>query len=140
MIDNFFRYLIGLITGIFSLFAPIASLITCAVVFVAIDFVTGVLASRKVARKQGYEWGFESDKAWDTVIKLVFILAGIALSWLIDSKILAHMDLNLANLFTGFVCGVEFWSYLENAAIISNHPIFRYLKRFMRDKMEGVVK
>lgn len=138
--ENILKYIFGAVCGILSLLAPIHNLILCAVIFVAIDFVTGVAASKVVATRSGAPWAFESDKAWDTILKLCFVLSGIVLAWLIDSHILAFMNLRLANLFTGFVCGVEFWSYLENASQISNHPIFRYLKRFMKRKIEEGIK
>lgn len=46
----------------------------------------------------------------------MLVTVGIALTWLIDRFVLPFAELHLANLFTGFVCGVELWSYLENAA------------------------
>lgn len=134
--ESFFKYIAGLVVSFCSLFAPIHSLILCAVVFVGVDFVTGVAASYRRAQRRGHSWGFESSKAWHTVVKLAFIMAGIVLSWLIDSFVLDFMELRLANLFTGFVCGVEMWSYLENAAEISQHPIFRWLQRFMKQKID----
>ena len=70
---------------------------------------------------------------------MLFVMAGISLAWLIDAVILNFMTLNLAKLFTGFVCGVEFWSYLENAAEISRHPIFLHLKRFMKSKVDDAL-
>ena len=130
------RYVSGMAAGLLSLFAEARVLVVCAVVFVAIDFVTGVVASLKRARRAGERWCFESDKAWNTVVKLFFVMAGIMLAWMIDAWVLPHMNLRMANLFTGFVCGVEFWSYLENAAEISQHPLFRALKKFMKSKYE----
>lgn len=126
----------GGVMAILSLLAPIQPLILCAIIFIGIDFVTGVMASYKRARKAHREWAFESEKAWTTILKLCFVLAGIVLAWLIDSSILTFMHLNLANLFTGFVCGVEFWSYLENAAEISDHPIFTALKKYMKNQLD----
>lgn len=98
--------------------------------------MTGVVASYKRDTRRGELWAFESEKAWTTIVKLFFVLAGIVLAWLIDAYILLFMTLNLANLFTGFVCGVEFWSYLENASEISNHPIFRWLKIYMKTQLD----
>lgn len=134
--EHILKYTSGAIMSLLALLAPIRPLILCAIIFVGIDFVTGVMASYKRARKQQSPWAFESEKAWATITKLSFVLAGIVLSWLIDSCILSFMHLNLANLFTGFVCGVEFWSYLENAAEISNHPIFTKLKKYMKTKID----
>ena len=134
------RYISGTATGLLSVFAPGRTLVICAVVFVAIDFITGVIASRKRARRAGQPWGFESEKAWNTVAKLFFVMAGIVLAWMIDAWILPYMNMRMANLFTGFVCGVEFWSYLENAAEISEHPVFRALKKFMKSKYDERLK
>ncbi|MFI3331311.1 MAG: phage holin family protein [Rikenellaceae bacterium] len=134
--DNIFKYAFTLLSSFLSLFAPIRALVICAIIFVSIDFLTGVIASRRRAKLRGEAWAFESEKAWCTIVKLFFVLFGIVLSWLIDSYILLFLKLNLANLFTGFVCAVEFWSYLENASEISNHPIFRYLKKYMKKEFD----
>lgn len=134
--DRFFKCGWGVAGGALALLAPVSSLIICSVIFVAIDFITGVAASRKRARRMGVEWGFESGKAWDTITKLVFIMGGIVLAHLIDTQMLDYMNLHLAKLFTGFACGVEFWSYLENAAEISNHPVFKWLRKFMSKNLK----
>ena len=47
------------------------------------------------------------------------------------------MQLNLAKLFTGFTCGVEFWSFLENAAQLSEAPLFRWLRRYAKRRVES---
>lgn len=137
--ETVLKYIWAAAAGILSLLAPIRGLIICALIFVTIDFATGVAASYKRSRRNGIRWSFESAKAWNTVSKTTFIMAGILLSWMIDTHILAFMNLRLANLFTGFACGVEFWSYLENAAEISQHPVFRWLKRFMKSKLDGAL-
>ena len=36
----------------------------------------------------------------------------------------------------GFTCGVEFWSFLENAAQLSDAPLFRWLRRYAKRRME----
>ncbi len=130
------KYLWGAAAGLLSLMAPIRPLVVCAVIFISIDFITGVAASRKRARGVGEKWGFESRRAWDTVTKLTFVMAGIVMSWLLDTYIVHFLNLRLANLFTGFVCGVEFWSYLENAAEISGHPVFLWLRKFMKTRFD----
>ncbi len=138
--ENALKYLCGAVTGLWGRFAPVQGLILCAWAFVAIDFATGVVASRVRARRAGLEWRFSSRRAWNTVWKLVFVMAGIALAWLLDSVVLTFVELHLAKVFTGFVCGVEFWSYLENAADISGHPVFRALKRLLKKKVDGAMK
>jgi phage-related holin len=137
--ENLFRYLSGAAMAAAGFFAPVGPLVLCGALFVAIDFVTGIMAGRRRAMIAGLPWGFESGKAWCTVRKLCFIMAGIVLAWMIDTLVLDFMNLRLANLFTGFVCGVEFWSYLENAAEISGHPVFRHLKRYMKKQVDKAI-
>lgn len=123
---------------LFTYFAPVQTLILIVLEFIAIDFVIGVIASRVRAKRAGKleEWGFESDKAWHTVWKAVLTIIGIVLASHIDTYIITFFDLHLTNIFCGFVCGVEFWSFLENSACISNHPIFKWLKKYMGEKVK----
>lgn len=138
--ENFPKQLLGAGAALLGLLAPIRTLVCCALIFVAIDFLAGIAADRKRAHRKGEPWRFESVKAWKTIRKAVFICGGIVLTWLLDDHILAFAELRLANLFTGFVCGVELWSYLENAAIISDHSAFRLfrkeIKEHIRKKLE----
>ena len=45
------------------------------------------------------------------------------------------MQLNVARLFMGFTCGVELWSFLENAAQLSDAPLFHWLRRYVRRRI-----
>ena len=118
------KYLSGIVAGAISFFAPVEPLLLCAMVFVVVDFLTGVLADRRIARRECRKWRFESAKAWRTIHKLSFVMAGIVLAWMMDTLMMPIVELRLANLFTGFVCGVEFWSYLENATAASGIESF----------------
>ena len=54
------------------------------------------------------------------------------MAYMLDVHVLPNLGgLNLANFFAAFIVGTEFWSFLENSAIISNHPIFRALRSYM---------
>ncbi len=118
------KYISGIIAGVLSFFAPVEPLLVIALAFITVDFITGILADRHKAHSEGNEWRFESRKAWRTITKLSFVMAGIMLAWMLDSLLMPLVNLRLANLFTGFVCGVEFWSYLENATTITGEKRF----------------
>lgn len=134
-----FKYVSGCVAALVAMLCPVSPLVTAALLFIAIDFVTGIAASRAVARREGSEWRIESRKAWRTVFKAGFVALAIVMMWVIDSAILDFMHLNLAKLFTGFVCGVELWSFLENAAAISGSPLFELMGRWVKRRMgEGV--
>ena len=144
MVMQFNMYPTKTLAGIVAGFVGVMSdnllpLFIAVVVFEVMDFVTGVIKSGVVSKRKGGKFAFESIKAWRTIYKFVFILIGIVLAELLDTTIAEQSRLRLANYFTAFCCGVEFWSFLENAAIISDHPIFRYLKRFMKEKAEDAI-
>ena len=118
------KYISGIIASLLSFFAPVEPRLMMAMAFVGVDFLTGVLADRRRARSRGERWRFESHKAWRTITKLSFVMAGILLAWMMDLLLLPLVELRLANHFTGFVCGVEFWSYLENASVVTGDKRF----------------
>lgn len=133
--ESWCRFISGAAAGIAAAFAPIAPAIVCAVFFIGVDFVTGIAADRAATRRAGQPWYFESRKAWRTVVKLALTLTAIVMAWLIDRYVLDFLHLNAARLFTGFTCGVEFWSFLENASQISDAPVFRWLRRYVRQRI-----
>lgn len=137
--ETLYRLVSGAAAGFVALFAPIGPLVACAMVFIGIDFLSGVAAGRTVARREGRAWYFESCQAWRTVLKLGLTVTTIAMAWLIDSCVLDFMQLNIARLFTGFTCGVELWSFLENAAQLSDAPLFRWLRRYVRRRIRKEV-
>lgn len=130
----------GFVGGALSVFCnDLLPLFISVVVFESIDFVTGVIKSKVVANRKGEKFAFESVKAWRTIYKFVFILIGIMMAEMLDNIISDESRFRFANYFTAFCCGVEFWSFLENAAVISDHPIFRWLRKFMKVKIEDKI-
>lgn len=137
--DTLLKWIMAVVGSLLSLFSPVTPLVLCALIFVMIDFVMGILAGRKRAARQHKDWYFSSDKAWKTVIKLTCIVVGIGMCYLIDTQIIDFMNLHLAKLFTGMVCGIEMWSYLENAMEISDALVFRSLQKYVGKKMKDEV-
>ena len=129
----------GVVSGFISLaITNLLPLFIAVLVFEAVDFITGCIKSYVVAKRTGQSFSFESIKAWRTIYKIVFILVGIVLFEILDATISADR-FRFANYFTAFCCGVELWSFLENAAVISDHPIFRWLRKFMKIKVEDQI-
>jgi phage-related holin len=134
--EALFRFINGFLLGIAALFAPIKPLVLCALTFIFIDFVTGVLASRCEAKKRGEKWYFSSHEAWRTIRKAGFVLLTIAMSWLIEYCILDFVTLHITRIITGAICGVEMWSVLENASVLSDGKLFEWLRNYVRRKVE----
>ncbi|MBQ3148233.1 MAG: phage holin family protein [Alistipes sp.] len=134
------RYINGCAAGLVALFAPVVPLVWCVVGFIGFDFVTGVLASRADARRAGEEWYLESREAWRTVEKLGFTVVALCMAYTIDVVLLDFLRLNLTRLFAGFVCGVEMWSFIENACRISDAPLLRHIRRVVRQRVRKEVE
>ena len=134
--EALFRYFSGCLVALAALFAPVVPLVWCVVGFIAFDFLTGVLASRADARREGGEWYFTSSQAWHTAEKLGFAIIALCMAYLIDTLMLDFMHLNLTKLFAGFVCGVEMWSFLENASVLSDAKLFEWLRNYVKRKVE----
>lgn len=126
------KWICGSIVGFWGLLAPIQVLILCVCIAVIIDFITGNIADYKRYKRAHQKYVFKSEKMWDTCWKLGLSIIGIGMAYMLDVCVLPNLGgLNLANFFAAFVVGTEFWSFLENSAIISNHPIFRALRSYM---------
>ena len=137
--EALFRFVSGVAASIAALFAPIGPLVATTVIFIGIDFLSGVAADRAAALREGRAWYFESRKAWRPVLKLGLAVTALGMAWLIDCCVLDFMQLHVAKLFTGFTCGVELWSFLENAAQLSDAPLFRWLRRYVRRRIQKEV-
>ena len=121
-------------------FAPVAPLMWCVAAFIGVDFATGVAASRAEARRDGRAWYFESREAWRTVRKLGFAIVAIAMARIVDTLPAGLFPPDFARLFAGFVCGVEMWSFLENACRMGDSRLLRRLRRFVRETERGEVR
>ena len=131
------KILSGFLASLMAAFVDnLLPLFLTATVFEFFDFVTGCWKSAIVSHRKKEHFAFESVKAWRTIYKYVLTLVGIMLAELLDHTLADESRLRLANFFTAGVCGVEFWSFLENAAVISNHPVFKWLRKFMKLKVE----
>ena len=134
--EALYRGVNAILLGLTALFAPIKPVVLCALTFVCIDFVTGVLASRCEAKRRGEKWYFSSHEAWRTIRKAGFVLLTIAMSWLIEYCILDFITLNITRIVAGAICGVEMWSFLENASVLSDTKLFEWLRTYVKRKVE----
>lgn len=134
--EALFRSVSGAAAALCALFAPIGPLAGCLFAFIGIDFLTGVAADCLTARRAGRPWFFESRLAWRTVSKAALTSTALGMLWLMECFLLDASALPLSRLFAGFTCSVELWSFLENASRIADTPALRWLRRFVRRRLE----
>lgn len=134
--EDLFRLFNSALLALLSLFAPAKPLICCALCFIAIDFISGVAASRKMAKRDGKKWYFESHEAWRTLHKAGFVIIATGMMWILESCVLDFVSLNITKLFAGFICSVELWSFLENASQLSEAPLFEWMRKYLHRRIE----
>ena len=138
--EDLFRFFKTMALALLSLFAPVQPVICCALCFIAADFVSGVAASRAVSKREQRRWYFESREAWRTLYKGGFVVIAIGMMWLLESCVLDFVELNLTKLFAGFICSVEMWSFLENAAQLSDAPLFEWMRKYLHRRIEKQIE
>lgn len=134
--EDLFRLFNTLLLTLLSIFAPVQPVICCALCFIVADFISGVAASRAIAKRESKSWFFESREAWRTLHKTGFVVTAIGMMWILESYVLDFMSLHLTKLFAGFICSVEMWSFLENAAQLSDSPLFEWMRKYLHRRIE----
>ncbi|MFV0377760.1 MAG: phage holin family protein [Mangrovibacterium sp.] len=126
-LQHILNLLSGLLMAIVGYFAEIKGVVNVMVVAIVLDLILGIWA----ARVRGE--GIQSKKLWRTAYKMLISLAVVMLLYAADHEIgLIELHKAAALLIIGF----EIWSMLESAGQITDHKIFRILKRFMEDRVE----
>lgn len=121
------NFISGAILSIFSYFSPVRGVLIVAFAAILLDLITGIIA----ARIRGE--GIKSKKLYKTGIKIGCVSAIILMTFAIDKEIPL---IELHKIVAWLIVGFELWSILENMAQITDHPIFKFLQRFMKDKIE----
>lgn len=121
------NFISGMIMAICSYFAPVGDIMVVILAAIALDFVTGIIASRMIGK------GITSRRAWRSLWKLLCVLSIIALTYAIDIEIPV---VSIHKIVAWVIVGFELWSILENMAKITDHRVFRLLKKFMEDKVK----
>lgn len=124
------NFAMGVIGAASAYFQPIKGIVTITMITILVDMVLGIWAARKRGK------GIKSVKLWRTAYKMLISFAVIHLLYSIDQEFgitIAHSYV-IAGLF---IVGFEMWSILENAAVITDHRIFRILRKYMEDKVKS---
>lgn len=125
--------------SLFALFSNFLVLLGVTYAFIVADFYFGYRLSKKVKKINSNAIAsgkLESCKWWHTIIKGKDAAIFIALAFLADKYIFHSGDLICSLTVTGFVCGAEFWSMLENYAYISDAKWAKWLRKYVKNKAE----
>jgi hypothetical protein len=122
------------IIAVLGIFTPIVPLTIVVTLFIVIDWIVGFIVSKRI-RKQG----FLTHKFYNTVYKLIGAWLSIMLAFLIEKYIFKSEALYISHGIAGIICGADFWSILSNFAILSDHPVFRLIKKWAKSEIENKI-
>lgn len=121
------NFMAGIITAIIGYFAECKGIFVVMFAAIIVDLITGVWAARVEGK------GIKSKRLWRTISKMVLSFMVVALLFALDKEI---DFIQLHKVVAWIVIGFEVWSILENSVKITDHKVFRILKRFMEDKFK----
>ena len=127
-LDKIWAMMIAFAVGMFQ---PLWVLMLWFLIFVACDAVTGISASIKEGRR------ISSCGLYKTIQKVVMYSMAIFLLQAIDRDMITIMDLGLAKLGATIICGVEFYSILENCYRLTGNIVFKILTQFTIKKISN---
>lgn len=109
---------------IISYFSSIAVMIHCVLIFIAIDFLTGVYASYKTKKV------IVSHRLRNTIEKFVFYTVSILIGYMFQINFIPSV--NLTEIIAGFIAITEMLSIYENIKLITNINIVGYIKGYLK--------
>ncbi|WP_319228334.1 phage holin family protein [Draconibacterium orientale] len=119
----------GLFTAVAGYFAPIRGTVAVVLAAIIVDLAFGIWAARIKGE------GIKSKKLWRTGYKIFITFMLINLMHSIDKE-MGIPGIVTSKIVALFITGFEIWSILESAAVITDHPVFRYIKRYMESKVK----
>lgn len=113
-------------------FSPIATLIYVVLLFIFIDFLTGMYASYK--RKEP----IISNKLRKTIEKFVFYSLAIVCSHIFQTEIMDFIS--LTNVVAGFITSIELISIYENIRSITGLDLVKQVKDYIMNNLSKLKK
>ena len=126
-LDKIWSYSLVAIAGFLE---PLWVMLLWFLIFIAVDFVTGIYASLVEGKL------ITSNKMQKTVIKFVMYATAIFLLHGIDAYMITFTKLYLARIGCTLICGIELYSIFENCYRITGNPVFKILTQFTLKKIE----
>ena len=110
-----------------SYFAPVKEIVHVMLIFILIDFISGVWAAKK--RKET----LESRKFRKTLTKFLWYTIALILCYMMEKTFNLSWS-NLSGIIGGFICFIELKSIFENITHITGEPIFMKILHMIRKR------
>lgn len=124
--------ILKLIIAAMAYFAPIQGIVHCVLIFILLDFLTGVYASYTKNKP------IVSNRLRKTIEKFVFYTTAIVMGHIFTVEIV-HWA-NLAQVIAGFIATTELISISENIFKITGLNIVKVIKETLSNKLKNGTK
>lgn len=111
------------IAAILAYFSSVAALVQIVLIFVALDFISGVYASYRTKQN------FVSHRLRKTIEKFVFYSISIIIAFMFQLEFASWC--NLAQIIAGFIAGTELLSIYENVTKITGLNLKDKVKEYI---------
>ena len=122
---------IKLCVAVMAYFAPVSSMIHLVLIFITIDFLTGIYASYRNKTK------IVSHRLRNTVEKFVLYSSAILLGWMFQVEFANWA--NLAQIIAGFIAGSELISIYENINHITGLNILSKVRGIITNSIKKLI-
>lgn len=126
-LDKIWSYVL---VSLFGFFEPLWVLMLWFLIFIVVDFITGVYASLVEGKL------ITSNKMQKTVIKFIMYSTAIFLLHGIDVYMISFTKLYLARIGATLICGIELYSIFENCYRVTGNVVFKVLTQCTLKKIE----
>lgn len=125
-LDKMWSYALVSLLGFFE---PLWVLMLWFLIFIVVDFITGVYASLVEGKL------ITSNKMQKTVIKFIMYSTAIFLLHGIDVYMISFTKLYLARIGATLICGIELYSIFENCYRVTGNVVFKILTQTVIKKV-----
>ncbi|MBE6457555.1 MAG: phage holin family protein [Alphaproteobacteria bacterium] len=115
--------------GVLAFFGPLKWWLCACAFFIIVDFITGCW----VSRKRGQTW--QSQRFRESLNKSYSYMMVIICARMLE----LILQVSVSRYFTGFICGIEFYSILENFYHATGDRVFYILTQITNKKLKDAV-
>ena len=120
-------FILSLLFAGIAYLSPIWMVVFVICIFVMVDFITGILASRKL------KIPVKSKNMRATVTKFLCYFITIALAFFIQKEIIKYQWFEIMNIVAGLITLAEFKSITENMEVLTGNKIFTKIFKTISD-------
>lgn len=133
------KWVFGVWGAVLGLFVGVEAIMTPCLIFIATDFVLGVITDIKASRKRKEKFGIRSGKLWKTIVKVMGVALAIILTNLYSNSYIDWLGIDLGKMLAGVIAAVELYSILGHLVYITEWYGLEIVRSIFKKEIEDKV-